>query len=93
MTRRAIRYNVAMTTYIALLRAVNVGGTGNLPTELKSMCIAAGFTRVATYITSGNVGFDSKAGSSATVLTLVDDPKPSSANLAEANMKSSRLLL
>ncbi len=49
--------------YIALLRAVNVGGTGKLPmTELKSMCEAAGFTSVRTYIASGNVVFDSKLG-------------------------------
>jgi len=52
----------AMTTYIALLRAVNVGGTGKLPmAALKSMCIEAGFTRVETYIASGNVVFASKA--------------------------------
>lgn len=49
-----------MTTFIALLRAVNVGGTGKLPmTELKSMCESAGFTSVRTYIASGNVVFDS----------------------------------
>lgn len=49
-----------MTTFIALLRAVNVGGTGKLPmTELKAMCEAAGFTNVRTYIASGNVVFDS----------------------------------
>jgi uncharacterized protein (DUF1697 family) len=51
-----------MTRYVALLRAVNVGGTGKLPmTELRSMCIDAGFARVETYIASGNVVFDSKA--------------------------------
>jgi uncharacterized protein (DUF1697 family) len=45
-----------------LLRAVNVGGTGALPmAKLKSMCLDAGFTRVETYIASGNVVFDSKA--------------------------------
>jgi len=50
-----------MSTFIALLRAVNVGGTGKLPmTELKSMCESAGFTAVRTYIASGNVVFDSK---------------------------------
>lgn len=50
-----------MTTYIVLLRAVNVGGTGKLPmTELRKMCEAAGFTEVRTYIASGNVVFDSK---------------------------------
>ena len=51
-----------MTTYIALLRAVNVGGTFKLPmADLKAMCIDAGFTRVETYIASGNVVFVSKA--------------------------------
>jgi uncharacterized protein (DUF1697 family) len=49
-----------MTAYVALLRAVNVGGTGKLPmTELKAMCEAAGFERVRTYIASGNVVFSS----------------------------------
>ena len=49
-----------MNTYIALLRAVNVGGTGNLPmAELKAMCVALGFTQVQTYIASGNVVFQS----------------------------------
>ncbi|SHG48902.1 DUF1697 domain-containing protein [Massilia sp. CF038] len=50
-----------MTTYIALLRAVNVGGTGKLPmAELTAMCEQAGFAAVKTYIASGNVVFDSK---------------------------------
>jgi uncharacterized protein (DUF1697 family) len=50
-----------MTAYVALLRAVNVGGTGKLPmTELKALCEAAGFGKVRTYIASGNVVFDSK---------------------------------
>jgi uncharacterized protein (DUF1697 family) len=54
-----------MTTYIALLRAVNVGGTGKLPmAKLKSICSDAGFSRVETYIASGNVVFESKAGPS-----------------------------
>jgi uncharacterized protein (DUF1697 family) len=50
-----------MPTYIALLRAVNVGGTGKLPmTELKAMCVAEGFADVKTYIASGNVVFEAK---------------------------------
>ncbi|WGJ14385.1 DUF1697 domain-containing protein [Methylocapsa sp. D3K7] len=50
-----------MTKFIALLRAVNVGGTGKLPmSELRVMCCDAGFTRVETYIASGNVVFESK---------------------------------
>ena len=51
-----------MAKYVALLRAVNVGGTGKLPvTELKAMCEEAGFANVQTYIASGNVVFASKA--------------------------------
>lgn len=45
-----------METCIALLRAVNVGGTGKLPMlELRRICEAAGFSQVRTYIASGNV--------------------------------------
>lgn len=50
-----------MTTYVALLRAVNVGGTGKLPMAvLKAMCDAAGFAGAKTYIASGNVVFASR---------------------------------
>ncbi|MEO6293206.1 MAG: DUF1697 domain-containing protein [Burkholderiaceae bacterium] len=49
-----------MNTYIALLRAVNVGGTGKLPmADLKTMCLDIGFAQVQTYIASGNVVFQS----------------------------------
>jgi len=51
-----------MTAYVALLRAVNVGGTGKLAmTELKAMCEAEGFAQVRTYIASGNVVFAATA--------------------------------
>jgi uncharacterized protein (DUF1697 family) len=54
-----------MTTYIALLRAVNVGGTGKLPmAELRAMCESIGFAKVRTYIASGNVVFESKLSES-----------------------------
>jgi uncharacterized protein (DUF1697 family) len=50
-----------MPTYIALLRAVNVGGTGKLPmADLKAMCEELGFGKVQTYIASGNVLLQSK---------------------------------
>jgi uncharacterized protein (DUF1697 family) len=53
-----------MPTYVALLRAVNVGGTGKLTmSRLKSICDDAGFARVETYIASGNVVFTSSAKS------------------------------
>ena len=49
-----------MTSYIALLRAINVGGTGKLAmTHLKEMCETAGFRSVRTFIASGNVVFTS----------------------------------
>jgi uncharacterized protein (DUF1697 family) len=49
-----------MTRYVALLRAVNVGGTGRLPmADLVAMAESAGFRRVRTYIASGNLLFAS----------------------------------
>lgn len=51
-----------MKAYVALLRAVNVGGTGKLPmSELTAMCQDAGLLKVRTYIASGNVVFSSDA--------------------------------
>jgi uncharacterized protein (DUF1697 family) len=45
-----------MKTWVALLRAVNVGGTGKLAmAELRALCERAGFADVRTYIASGNV--------------------------------------
>jgi uncharacterized protein (DUF1697 family) len=50
-----------VTSYVALLRAVNVGGTGKLPmNELKAICIELGFGDVRTFIASGNVVFTSR---------------------------------
>ena len=52
-----------MNSYIALLRAVNVGGTGKLPMEdLRALCAAAGFRDARTYIASGNVVLRSAEG-------------------------------
>jgi uncharacterized protein (DUF1697 family) len=48
-----------MTTFIALLRAINVGGTGKLPMkDLARLCTGLGFDNVRTYIQSGNVVFE-----------------------------------
>lgn len=50
-----------MAVYVALLRAVNVGGTGKLSmADLKSMCEDIGFANVRTWIASGNVVFASR---------------------------------
>ena len=47
-----------MTAYVALLRAVNVGGTGALPmAALKAIGEACGFADARTWIASGNLLF------------------------------------
>ena len=62
-----------MTAFIALLRAVNVGGTGKLPmTDLKAICDAEGYSQVQTYIASGNVVFVSKDNPERIKLALED---------------------
>lgn len=70
------------STHIALLRAVNVGGTGKLTMEdLRTICLAAGFSDPQTYIASGNVLFESalsaeavKAALEARLATCVGKP-------------------
>ena len=60
-----------MTRYVALLRAVNVGGTGALAmTALKAIGVGAGFARVRTYIASGNLVFDSEESSARVTAAL-----------------------
>jgi uncharacterized protein (DUF1697 family) len=60
-----------MTSYVALLRAVNVMGACKLPmTALKAMCEEAGFKSVRTYIASGNVVFQSAKSEAQVKATL-----------------------
>jgi uncharacterized protein (DUF1697 family) len=60
-----------MPSLIALLRAVNVGGTGKLPmSELKAMCEELGFGNVRTYIASGNVVLTSRKSEAAVKAAL-----------------------
>ncbi len=62
-----------MTAFIALLRAVNVGGTGKLSMpDLKALCEKAGFRNVRTYIASGNVVFDA-AGEEAAIKAKLEE--------------------
>ena len=50
-----------MAVFIALLRAVIVGGTGKLPMAVfKAICEKAGCAKVRTYIASGNAVFESR---------------------------------
>lgn len=48
----------AVTTYLALLRGINVGGKNKLPmNDLRDLFVVAGCRDVRTYIQSGNVIF------------------------------------
>jgi len=56
-----------MTVFVALLRAVNVGGYGKLSmADLRALLGKLGHKRVATYIQSGNAVFEAK-GTAASV--------------------------
>jgi uncharacterized protein (DUF1697 family) len=48
-----------MTTYVAFLRAINVGGHTVKAAELRAHFDALGFANTQTYLNSGNVSFDS----------------------------------
>ena len=49
-----------MTSYLVLLRGINVGGKNKVPmAALRTVLEDAGFSNVATYIASGNVFLDS----------------------------------
>jgi len=63
-----------MTTWIALLRGVNVGGHNTLPMKaLRTLLTDLGFANVATYIQSGNCVFDSGASDAAEIAGRISD--------------------
>jgi uncharacterized protein (DUF1697 family) len=50
-----------MKIFIALLRGINVGGSGILPMkDLVALCSGLGFQAIRTFIQSGNVIFESR---------------------------------
>jgi uncharacterized protein (DUF1697 family) len=51
-----------MLKYIAFLRAINVGGHNVKMDYLRQLFESLGFSNVETFIASGNVMFDTKAG-------------------------------
>jgi uncharacterized protein (DUF1697 family) len=60
-----------MSTYIALLRAVNLGGYGKIAmSDFRKLLEGLGFKNVETYIQSGNAVFDA-SGSAAKVKAAV----------------------
>src|SRR5262245_51232018 len=47
-----------MSTFIGLLRGINVGGHNKVPmSELRSLCAELGWKNIQTYIQSGNLVF------------------------------------
>ena len=61
-------------THIALLRAVNVGGTGRVPmAELRAMFAKLGFEDAQTLLQSGNVVFDGGKQKCAELETLLEN--------------------
>jgi uncharacterized protein (DUF1697 family) len=59
-----------MTAYVALLRAVNVGGRKLLMSDLKAIADEAGLERAKTFIASGNLVFASSQSESAVARLL-----------------------
>ena len=61
-----------MATWVALLRAVNVGGRKVPMADLRALCEELGLDDVRTYIASGNVVFGSTLRSAAKVRALLE---------------------
>lgn len=54
-----------MAKHVAFLRAINVGGRVAKMDALRAACEAIGLSKVETFIASGNVIFESRAGAAA----------------------------
>ena len=63
-----------MTTWIALLRGINVGGNNLLPMDkLKSLLESLKLKNVRTYIQSGNVIFDASGRTASSLAVKIGD--------------------
>jgi uncharacterized protein (DUF1697 family) len=63
-----------MSTLVALLRGINVGGKAIVPmAELKSLLASMGFEDVTTYIQSGNVVFRSSSGDAQSLAPAIEE--------------------
>jgi uncharacterized protein (DUF1697 family) len=63
-----------MSTFVALLRGINVGGKALVPmAELKSLFASMGFDDVTTYIQSGNVVFGSSSGDAQSLAPAIEE--------------------
>ena len=61
-----------MTRYVALLRAVNVGGRKVTMKELRELAEGLGFTNVRTLLASGNLVFETRKTAMANLETLLE---------------------
>jgi uncharacterized protein (DUF1697 family) len=62
-----------VTTYVALLRAINIGARNQIPMAgLKALFADLGHEDVATYVQSGNVVFRSRAGTQSKVAAEIE---------------------
>lgn len=61
-----------MSRYVALLRAVNVGGRKVTMKDLREMAEGLGFTNVRTLLASGNLVFDTKKTAAPKLETLLE---------------------
>jgi uncharacterized protein (DUF1697 family) len=62
-----------MTTYISMLRGINVGGQKKIQMEaLRSLYTALGLANVRSYVQSGNAVFDSDEQSPATIAGRIE---------------------
>lgn len=63
----------AMSKHIAFLRAINVGGHNVKMDHLRQLFESLGFSNVETFIASGNVIFEAKAGNTKTLEKKIED--------------------
>lgn len=62
-----------MTTYVALLRAINVGGRNKIKMDdLRAVFAGMGHTEVTTYIQSGNVVFTNPSKSAVKLASAIE---------------------
>jgi uncharacterized protein (DUF1697 family) len=62
-----------MAKYVALFRALNVGGNNMIKMDvLRSLCEAAGLKNVKTFLVAGNVIFDSNSKNPALIASKIE---------------------
>jgi uncharacterized protein (DUF1697 family) len=82
-----------MTVYVALLRAINVGGTGRLlMNDLRALCESLGLEGARTYIQSGNVVFASRRKQEAILAALEKSLQAHMGRRVEVAVRSAQAL-